>query len=114
MIAPLSLGYLLLLASLGRPKTCYRTGLSFETSYQVEVFTMKREQIITCDPEVLGGTPVFAGTRVPIQTLVDYLKGGECLEDFLDGYPSVSRAQAETFLEIALESTLKETNASIT
>ena len=74
---------------------------------------MKREQIIQRDPEILGGTPVFSGTRVPIQTLVDYLKGGEKLEDFLDGFPSVSRAQAEAFLEVALESALKETNARI-
>lgn len=56
----------------------------------------------------MGGTPVFAGTRVPVQTLVDYLKGGEGLEDFLDGFPSVSRAQAEAFLQIALESALAE------
>ena len=79
----------------------------------VEVLAMKRQQIIHRDPEVLGGTPVFAGTRVPIQTLVDYLKSGESLEDFLDGFPSVGRAQAEAFLEIALESALKETNASV-
>jgi uncharacterized protein (DUF433 family) len=79
----------------------------------VEVFAMKREQIIQSDPQILGGTPVFAGTRVPIETLVDYLKGGERLEDFLDGFPSVSRAQAEVFLEIALESALKETDARI-
>jgi uncharacterized protein (DUF433 family) len=79
----------------------------------VEVLAMKREQIIQLDPEVLGGTPVFAGTRVPIQTLVDYLKGGERLEDFLDGFPSVSRAQAEAFLEIALESALKEPDARV-
>ena len=56
----------------------------------------------------MGGTPVFAGTRVPVQTLVDYLKGGEGLEDFLDGFPSVSRAQAEAFLQIALESASAE------
>ncbi len=74
---------------------------------------MKREQIIQRHPEILGGTPVFVGTRVPIQTLVDYLKGGERLEDFLDVFPSVSRAQAEAFLEIGLESALQETNAHI-
>ena len=69
---------------------------------------MKREQVIQRNPEIMGGTPVFAGTRVPVQTLVDYLKGGEGLEDFLDGFPSVSRAQAEAFLQIALESALAE------
>ena len=62
---------------------------------------MKREEVIQRDPEVLGGTPVFAGTRVPVQTLIEYLKGGDSLEDFLNGFPSVSRAQAEAFLEVA-------------
>ena len=61
---------------------------------------MKREEVIRRDPEVLGGTPVFAGTRVPVQTLIEYLKGGDSLEDFLDGFPSVSRAQAKAFLEV--------------
>ena len=63
---------------------------------------MKREQVIHRNPEILGGTPVFVGTRVPVQTLIDYLSG-ESLEDFLDGFPSVSRAQAEAFLQMALE-----------
>lgn len=67
---------------------------------------MKREQVITVDPDILGGTPVFAGTRVPVQTLVDYLKGGHDLEDFLDGFPSVSRAQAEAFLQMMSEQIL--------
>ena len=69
---------------------------------------MRREQIIQRDPEVLGGTPVFAGTRVPVETFIDYLKAGETLEDFLDGFPNVSRLQAEAFLEIALESVTGE------
>ena len=69
---------------------------------------MKREQVLQRDPDVLGGTAVFAGTRVPVQTLMDYLKAGETLEDFLDGFPSVSRVQAETFLQIALESAIGE------
>lgn len=72
---------------------------------------MKKEQVIQRDPEVLRGTPVFAGTRVPVQTLIDYLKAGDSLEDFLDGFPSVSRAQAEAFLQIALESALAEEDA---
>lgn len=72
---------------------------------------MKREQVIKRDPEVLGGTPVFAGTRVPVQTLIDYLKAGESLEDVLDGFPSVSRAQAEGFFQLALESALAEEDA---
>src|SRR6266581_357511 len=50
--------------------------------------------VIIKDPDILGGTPVFRGTRVPIQTLFDYLEGGETLEDFLEGFPTVSRESA--------------------
>ena len=67
---------------------------------------MKKDQVVEVNPEVLSGTPVFKGTRVPVQTLIDYLKAGESIESFLDGFPSVSRAQAEAFLQIALESAL--------
>jgi uncharacterized protein (DUF433 family) len=49
----------------------------------------------------MGGTPVFAGTRVPIQTLLDYLEAGESIDDFLDGFPSVTREQIISFLETA-------------
>ncbi len=49
----------------------------------------------------MGGTPVFAGTRVPVQTLLDYLEGGESIDDFLAGFPSVSREQVVSFLEQA-------------
>jgi uncharacterized protein (DUF433 family) len=58
-------------------------------------------QLITSSPDVLGGTPVFAGTRVPAQTLLDYLKAGETIDDFLDGFPSVTREQVIAFLEEA-------------
>ena len=64
---------------------------------------MKKEQIITCDKEIVSGTPVFAGTRVPVAILIDYLKAGDSLERFLDGFPTVTRAQAIAFLDIALE-----------
>jgi uncharacterized protein (DUF433 family) len=57
--------------------------------------------VIIKNPDVLGGTPVFRGTRVPIQTLFDYLKGGESLEDFLEGFPTVSREMAVAALEEA-------------
>ena len=57
--------------------------------------------VIVKNPEVLGGTPVFRGTRVPIQTLFDYLEGGETLEDFLEGFPTVSRDMAVATLEEA-------------
>lgn len=72
---------------------------------------MEREQVINRDPEILGAVPVFTGTRVPVQTLVDYLKGGDSLDDFLEGFPSVSREQAEASLQIALNSALAEGDA---
>jgi uncharacterized protein (DUF433 family) len=50
--------------------------------------------VIVKNPDILGGTPVFRGTRVPIQTLFDYLEGGETLEDFLQGFPTVTRETA--------------------
>lgn len=53
--------------------------------------------LISCSPDVMGGTPVFAGTRVPIQTLLDYLEGRETIEDFLEGFPTVSREQVAAF-----------------
>ena len=57
--------------------------------------------IVTSSPDVLSGTPVFAGTRVPIQTLIDYLEGGETIDDFLVGFPTVKREQVVAFLEEA-------------
>lgn len=60
-----------------------------------------KEPIITSSADVMGGTPVFARTRVPVQTLVDYLKAGESIDDFLDGFPTVSRDQVIAFLEDA-------------
>ena len=59
------------------------------------------ESVVRSDPEVLGGTPVFAGTRVPLKNLIDYLAAGDPLERFLDHFPSVSREQAVAALEIA-------------
>jgi uncharacterized protein (DUF433 family) len=56
---------------------------------------------ITRDPEIMHGTPVFRGTRVPVQTLFDYLEGGDSLEDFLEGFPTVGRALAVEALEEA-------------
>lgn len=57
--------------------------------------------LITCSPDVMGGIPVFAGTRVPVQTLLDYLEGGETIDEFLEGFPTVSREQVVAFLEEA-------------
>lgn len=59
------------------------------------------ESVVRSDPEILGGTPVFAGTRVPVKNLLDYLAAGDSLERFLDHFPSVTRAQAVAALEIA-------------
>ena len=53
------------------------------------------------DPAIMGGTPVFCGTRVPVQTLLDYLEAGETIDDFLEGFPSVTRKQVIAFLEQA-------------
>ena len=61
------------------------------------------KKIVSRDPEVMGGELVFAGTRVEVRTLVDYLKAGHSLDDFLTGFPSVRREQAEAYLEGTLE-----------
>jgi uncharacterized protein (DUF433 family) len=57
--------------------------------------------VISVSSEIMSGTPVFAGTRVPIQTLLDYLTAGDSIDDFLDGFPTVTREQVITFLEEA-------------
>jgi uncharacterized protein (DUF433 family) len=57
--------------------------------------------IVHSDPDILGGTPVFVGTRVPIQSLFDYLEGGETLDEFLRQFPSVRRDQAISALDLA-------------
>jgi uncharacterized protein (DUF433 family) len=62
---------------------------------------VKREQIIQSNPEILGGTPVFNGTRVPIRSLFDHLEAGESIDAFLEGFPSVRRDQVIALLEIS-------------
>ena len=62
--------------------------------------------IVHSDPEILGGTPVFVGTRVPFQALIDYLEGGHPLADFLDDFPSVTREQAVAALDLARDAVL--------
>jgi len=57
--------------------------------------------VIESSPEILGGTPVFVGTRVPVRNLIDYLEAGDSLDEFLDAFPSVSREQAVAALEAA-------------
>jgi uncharacterized protein (DUF433 family) len=60
---------------------------------------LSASEVITKDPEVLGGTPVFRGTRVPFQALLDYLEGGQTLSEFLDDFPTVTREAAISALE---------------
>jgi uncharacterized protein (DUF433 family) len=67
---------------------------------------MKMDSVIKIDPEIMSGVPCFAGTRVPIQNLIDYLEGGDSIEDFLEDFPSVRREQVIAFLEEAKESAL--------
>lgn len=59
--------------------------------------------VVHCDPEILGGTPVFVGTRVPFRNLIDYLERNHRLDEFLDAFPTVSREQALAALEVAHE-----------
>jgi uncharacterized protein (DUF433 family) len=64
---------------------------------------MRPTSVVHSDPEILGGTPVFVGTRVPVRTLIDHLEAGDTLEDFLHSFPSVTRDQAVATLETASE-----------
>jgi len=59
--------------------------------------------VVHSDPEILGGTPVFVGTRVPVKALLDYLQGGHRLDDFLDDFPTVTREQAVAALEEGIQ-----------
>ncbi len=68
-----------------------------------KVVMVPTSRIIHSDPDILGGTTVFVGTRVPIKTLLDYLEAGDSLNEFLDHFPSVSREQAIAALELARE-----------
>ena len=62
---------------------------------------MNRSSVVHSDPDILGGTPVFVGTRVPVQALIDYIEGGHSLEEFLDDFPTVNRDLAIAALELA-------------
>jgi uncharacterized protein (DUF433 family) len=67
-----------------------------------------KNAVVYRSPDVMGGTPVFCGTRVPVQTLLDYLEAGESIDEFLAGFPSVTREQVVGFLE-AVKDRLVET-----
>ena len=69
-------------------------------------------RIVQRSSKIMGGTPVFAGTRVPIQTLLDFLQAGDRLDDFLDEFPTVTREQAVAFLELSMEAAVAETSAA--
>jgi uncharacterized protein (DUF433 family) len=71
-----------------------------------------RDPLITTSPDRLSGTPVFAGTRVPVQTLIDYLEAGDSLEAFLGDFPSVSREHAVAVLELAKSALLAKAVAA--
>jgi uncharacterized protein (DUF433 family) len=64
-----------------------------------------KQPVVSRSPDVMGGTAVFSGTRVPVQTLLDYLEAGESIDDFLKGFPTVTRKQVIAFLEEAAKST---------
>jgi uncharacterized protein (DUF433 family) len=73
---------------------------------------MTRSSVVHSDPDILGGTPVFVGTRVPVQALIDYIEGGHSLEEFLDAFPTVSRETAIAALEQAKAHLLADARAS--
>ena len=70
------------------------------------------DTLVTCDAEIMSGTPVFKNTRVPIKNLIDYLETGESLDDFLEDFPSVSREQAVHILVLAREVLLTQAYAN--
>ena len=74
--------------------------------------TMARSSVIHSDPEILGGTPVFVGTRVPLKNLIDYLEGGHPLDDFLDDFPTVTREQVLAVLDEAQEALSQRARAA--
>ncbi len=73
---------------------------------------MAEKPVVHSDPEIMSGTPVFVGTRVPLQTLFDYLEGGETLDEFLKQFPSVSRDQAIAALDFARDTLLASARPS--
>ena len=81
--------------------------MKFEESAKLTI-----DSLITCDAEIMSGTPVFKNTRVPIKNLIDYLETGESLDDFLEDFPSVSREQAVQTLKFAREALLTQAYAN--
>ena len=73
---------------------------------------MTKSSVVRCDPDILGGTPVFVGTRVPVQALIDYIEGGHSLKEFLDDFPTVTRETAIAALEQAKAHLIADTRAA--
>ena len=73
---------------------------------------MSKQKLVHCDPEIMSGTPVFVGTRVPVQSLFDWIEGGDTLDWFLENFPSVTRAQAIAVLELARESVMASAHSA--
>ena len=88
--------------ALGTQRTGGRFGAILETTRDI----MRKPTVVHSDPEILAGTPVFVGTRVPVQSLFDYIEGGDTLDEFLRQFPSVKREHAIAALELARDSLL--------
>jgi uncharacterized protein (DUF433 family) len=73
---------------------------------------VKQRSVVHSDPDILGGTPVFVGTRVPVQALIDYIEGGHSLNEFLDDFPTVTREIAIAALEQAKDSLIADASAA--
>ena len=73
---------------------------------------MRADSVVHSNPNISGGTPVFRGTRVPVQSLFDYLEGGETLDEFLKQFPSVSKEQAHATLSLACEHVLSRARSA--
>jgi len=69
-----------------------------------------KQPVVSRNPDIMGGAAVFAGTRVPVQTLLDYLEAGESIDDFLEGFPTVTREQVIAFLEEAKDRLIEATS----
>lgn len=70
-----------------------------------------KSKLVTIDPEIMSGEPVFAGTRVPVRNLIDYLSAGHTLNDFLEGFPGVKRSQAIAFLKRSCSALVEQSSA---
>ena len=72
----------------------------------------RKESVIHSNPQILGGIPVFVGTRVPVKNLIDYLEAGDTLDDFLKAFPAVKREQAIAALEVAREALVSDAHSA--